>query len=291
MTAARDLLQIDLSGLQFSFSVDDPRVLPILERLWQPFLVPPEAQEAATPVRVCIHEEPMPFFQIGEDEPGLGPDLWVVLYGARLHVVQRALEKARERFVYLHAAVLEAGGRAIVLAGPYDSGKTTFSMELLRRGWSLLSDDVALIDPDNLAIEWFPKPLGIKRGEWDDYKDLWDPQPGWLPRPTGAFLVPATAFSLCRKVEKIETLVFLRFDEASPTTVEEVSPGRAVTLAMECSASSSQRSLRAFSALTERARSILKVTHGGQTETVKSVVQLLNREISEALVESRLNHQ
>ncbi|WP_051341212.1 hypothetical protein [Azospirillum halopraeferens] len=57
----------------------------------------------------------------------------------------------------LHAAVLEIGGRGVALAGHCGAGKSTTTRALVERGHRLLSDDLAVIDPDSaLAHPGFP---------------------------------------------------------------------------------------------------------------------------------------
>lgn len=270
-------LRINLAGTWFDLSADDPRMLPLLARLWEPF-VAADARGDLTPVRFFTRDEPMPSFQVADDDPSHGTDLWVTMFGARLQMVQRAIKRLEGDRVYLHSAVLERNGTGTLLIGPYESGKTTFSIELLKRGWRLLSDDVALIDPASLAVEWFPKPLGIKRGNWADYEHFWDPQPDWIPPPTGAFLIPATAFELSHVVESIEAMVFLKYDGGAPSAVEELSPARAVVLASECSGGTSLESVRTLGALAERARHIFQLTHGGGGDAIAQLLRLLDPE-------------
>ena len=51
------------------------------------------------------------------------------------------------QYVMIHAAVLERHGRALVLPGIPGAGKSTLCAALAHRGWRLLSDEFALIQP------------------------------------------------------------------------------------------------------------------------------------------------
>lgn len=73
----------------------------------------------------------------------------------------------RTEYVQLHAATLAYNGQAVVLAGPSGTGKSTLAAGLLSRGWSYLSDEFALINPDTLHVHPFPKALCIKAGAFD----------------------------------------------------------------------------------------------------------------------------
>ena len=56
------------------------------------------------------------------------------------------------QYVMIHAAVLELGGRALILPGVTGAGKSTLCAGLAHRGWRLLSDEFALIRPGGLFV-------------------------------------------------------------------------------------------------------------------------------------------
>lgn len=63
----------------------------------------------------------------------------------------------RGRFV-LHAAAASKAGRAAVFTGYGSSLKTSFTMELIRRGWDFLGDDQVLLTASGLL----PMPIGLR---------------------------------------------------------------------------------------------------------------------------------
>lgn len=69
--------------------------------------------------------------------------------------------------VILHAAVLERGGRALLLPAPSGSGKSTLCAGLAFDGWRLLSDELALIDPSSLQVRPLPRPISLKNASID----------------------------------------------------------------------------------------------------------------------------
>jgi hypothetical protein len=71
------------------------------------------------------------------------------------------------RFLTLHAAVLERGGRALLLPAPSGSGKSTLCAALALSGWRLLSDELALIDPATGLIHPLPRPVSLKNASID----------------------------------------------------------------------------------------------------------------------------
>jgi HprK-related kinase A len=71
------------------------------------------------------------------------------------------------QYLILHAAVLERGGRALILPAPSGSGKSTLCAGLLFSGWRLLSDELALICPDTGNLVPHPRPVSLKNDSID----------------------------------------------------------------------------------------------------------------------------
>jgi HprK-related kinase A len=66
------------------------------------------------------------------------------------------------QFLTMHSAVLEKGGRAVILPAPSGSGKSTLCAGLAFRGWRLLSDELALLDPGTGLLSPNPRPISLK---------------------------------------------------------------------------------------------------------------------------------
>jgi HprK-related kinase A len=71
------------------------------------------------------------------------------------------------QYLTLHAAVLERGGRALILPAPSGSGKSTLCSGLLFNGWRLLSDELTLICPQEGNIVPMPRPVSVKNASID----------------------------------------------------------------------------------------------------------------------------
>jgi hypothetical protein len=69
-------------------------------------------------------------------------------------------EFARRR-VFVHAGVVGWKGRAIVIPGLSNSGKTTLVAELVKAGASYYSDEFAVLDLQG-RVHPYPKPLGLR---------------------------------------------------------------------------------------------------------------------------------
>ena len=67
-----------------------------------------------------------------------------------------------ERFFLLHAGTVAINGVGIVFPAPSESGKTSLTMALTRRGYRYMSDEFAVIDSQTGELHPFPKPLSVK---------------------------------------------------------------------------------------------------------------------------------
>ena len=70
-------------------------------------------------------------------------------------------------YLQLHAATLSFEGQGVLLVGTSGVGKSTLAAGLVSRGWTYLSDEFALIDPDTLRLHPFPKAMCIKAGSFE----------------------------------------------------------------------------------------------------------------------------
>lgn len=62
----------------------------------------------------------------------------------------------------LHAAVVERGGRAVILPAPPGSGKSTLCAALVHRGWRLLSDELTLVSLADGRVHPVARPVSLK---------------------------------------------------------------------------------------------------------------------------------
>jgi hypothetical protein len=62
----------------------------------------------------------------------------------------------------LHGALVVRGGRGVVLLGRGESGKSTLACALWQRGWTLLGDDIALVDAAAHLAWPAPRRVGLR---------------------------------------------------------------------------------------------------------------------------------
>jgi hypothetical protein len=73
-----------------------------------------------------------------------------------------SLQKLRTDLYFLHAAALANNGDAFILTGPTGSGKSTMTWALLNNGCGYLSDELAPIDTQTMAVQPYPHALCLK---------------------------------------------------------------------------------------------------------------------------------
>jgi len=93
--------------------------------------------------------------------------LAVLEWGINLVIAMRS-----HHFLMLHAAVLERGGRAIVLPGMPGSGKSTLCAALAHSGWRLLSDEFGLVSHRSSMFTPVPRPIALKNQAIDVFRSF-----------------------------------------------------------------------------------------------------------------------
>ena len=86
---------------------------------------------------------------------------WAMNWCVSMHV---------QRYLLLHAAVVEKHGLAMILPAPPGSGKSTLCAGLIHRGWRLLSDEMALIALQGDLVTPFGRPVSLKNQSIDIIK-------------------------------------------------------------------------------------------------------------------------
>lgn len=84
------------------------------------------------------------------------------------------MQHRRPDLLFVHAAALVRGGRALLLAAESGGGKSTTTWAALHHGFALLSDELAPVDPLDLVVQPYPRAICLKA----------DPPAGY-PLPSG----------------------------------------------------------------------------------------------------------
>lgn len=142
-----------------------------------------------------------------------------------------------QQFVVAHAAVLARNGRALILPAPPGSGKSTLCAALTLAGWDLLSDELALINPESLQLTPFVRPVSLKNASIDVIRQR---HPDASLTPPIADTVKGVVAHLCgvchdpgKAVSPADPcwLVFPRYVKDSPTRFTPV-PGAEAAAAL-----------------------------------------------------------
>lgn len=76
-----------------------------------------------------------------------------------------------DRFLLVHSAVVERGGKALLLPAPPGSGKSTLCAALVLRGWRLLSDELSIVARDGTLVP-VPRPVSLKNASIDVIREF-----------------------------------------------------------------------------------------------------------------------
>jgi hypothetical protein len=92
------------------------------------------------------------------------------------------IQRRRPDLYFVHAAVLELGGRAFMLVAESGAGKSTTAWALLHHGFGYLSDELAPVDLQSLTVEPYLRAVCLK------------------DEPPAPYTLPATALWTSRSI-------------------------------------------------------------------------------------------
>ncbi len=223
-SATRHSVLIEFANDQVSVCGPGPEVQQATEARFRPML-------AATPGnivgRVVVYREDSVRHRVMvEDQPESETSTFTDLMPIVNRAVVTAFIRARPDLVWLHAGAVQLDGRALALVGPWGHGKSTIAACLLTRGWTYLSDDVAPVDPSNLAIHPFPEIPRVRQG------------PGMaLDRESVATLrkidVGISDDAIARTPAICAGVIFPEYQSDGPNRLSPCPPSRAALLVLE----------------------------------------------------------
>jgi hypothetical protein len=201
--------------------------------------------------------------QVGRAEPA-----------ARLAaIVRHRLAELAPEHAFIHAGVVAVAGRAIVIPGTSQSGKTTLVRALVERGALYCSDEYAVVDAAGL-IHPYPKPLTVRA-----------PGESRLGRP-----VPVAREALAAQPITAGLVVLTRFEAGVEWQPVECSRAEGAIALLENTVGAQPRpaqSLAAAAALTRSAR-VLAGSRGEAGATADALLAWVERaEVVEAPVRTR----
>lgn len=166
------------------------------------------------------------------------------------------------RWVVLHAAVVERGGRALIMPAPPGSGKSTLCAALAYSGWRLLSDEFALVDPETGVVHPVPRPISLKDASIEvigrRHSDVVFSAER-IDIEGGRFVharPPADSVHRAKEGARPGWLILPRYVPGSPTVLEPVPKARALVQLADESFNYNFLGPRGFTCLTELVRSV-----------------------------------
>lgn len=139
----------------------------------------------------------------------------------------------------LHAAILERGGRALILPAPSGSGKSTLCAGLAFGGWRLLSDELALLCPQERNFRPNPRPISLKNESIEVVRDFApEAEIGSLVHETLKGVVahlrpPARSVEAADQRAEPSWIVMPRFVPGAPAALTPLPRARALMLLVE----------------------------------------------------------
>ncbi len=137
------------------------------------------------------------------------------------------------RFLIIHAAVVDRAGRAVLLSAPPGSGKSTLCAALVSRGWRLLSDELALIRPEDGCLRATARPISLKNESIEVVTrfapgSVIGPKTKDTQKGTVAHLrAPSDSVSRIKEPSKPRWIVFPKYLAESSTQITPVPKARA----------------------------------------------------------------
>lgn len=134
-----------IHGIDVRIETDDSEAGAAVAATYAAFAIPPD--EGAAHGQIVRHRI----------IPGVSPVL--TLLDQVVDVVLTGL--AAQGILVIHAGVVTIDGRAVLLSGRSGAGKSTLTLALVRAGAGWLTDELALIGPDDVTVLPYPRAIHV----------------------------------------------------------------------------------------------------------------------------------
>jgi hypothetical protein len=147
-------------GLNIKIMADEAQLLSPFRQKYALFLSPP-ADKTHCSLLLLRNKGKDPMI-IVNDEITCVPNVSLLAGYAQMFFVNTWIAKLKGYFL-IHAGVLAREEEGIIIMGPSSLGKTTLVLNLVRRGFTFLSDEFAPINRQTKLVEPFPLKIGLRR--------------------------------------------------------------------------------------------------------------------------------
>lgn len=150
-------------GVRVSVAADDSGAVGLVDETYAAFRSAPGSADAGLALRL---ERTWDGTFLVSDSDG-----YEAAWPDRAHAVGDLLSRfmlglftrVTARGIYaIHAGAVERDGRAVLFSGRSGAGKTTLALSLLQRGFRLLSDDLAIVEPSTQRILPYRRSLHVR---------------------------------------------------------------------------------------------------------------------------------
>jgi hypothetical protein len=149
---------IDFDGMQLEVSTNVSGITDYVGTVYEHMIVPKSVRSAGT---IRVTESESGYLLSSAAEIPFRRDQFNLLLDMIREEVHLQFMRARPDLLWLHAAAVERERKALLISGPSGQGKSTLSTMLCKKGWRLLSDDIAPTSMDADIV--YPFPLTPRR--------------------------------------------------------------------------------------------------------------------------------
>jgi HprK-related kinase A len=148
-------------------------------------------------------------------------------------VLNWCISSRANRYLIIHAAVVEKHGHAAILPAPPGSGKSTLCAALVSKGWRLLSDELTLIRLEDGKLVPLPRPISLKNGSIDIIRRYapgatFSREVSDTAKGTVAHLkAPADSIARAAQTAAPAWIVFPKYEAGAAATLEPIPQARA----------------------------------------------------------------
>jgi hypothetical protein len=149
---------LDVLGVRLRVSTDAPELVDTFFEVFGAFEAVPSAPRPDREMRLR--------FDAARGRAVVGDHILSLASGSlapvqAYNLLYRTLARSISSAFLLHAAAVSAGDRAIVIAAPSGSGKTSLARSLASSGFRLMSDDIAPLSVLDSLVHPFPRRVGV----------------------------------------------------------------------------------------------------------------------------------
>ena len=157
--------------LDFCIRSDSPRILSYFKKMYSHFVVPPPDKPVVTNYVIetpVVRGNPV---VVADDKAYVvsNPDVFPGF--SYMTIFNSFIARLQNHFL-IHSGAVGFKGNGIIIPGAARCGKTTVTLSLIGRGFSLFSDEVAAVHWLDHKVYPFPRGLGMREGVEHTFKGI-----------------------------------------------------------------------------------------------------------------------